>query len=237
MWQQILVGYTASGLVAYVAIMLGTHFNASTTAAAVVQKMRENIDRRLEANDLLEAPIRFRNIKDTSAKCVAHLGVALMVIVMWPVAIGCRVRNWLKDRIKAAQFRRKVITSGVPLLACKEISPEEKIYVVAYASEDSWIWNVSEFYDLVVPAIDLILTSLHGVGDPFFDEENLWEYLALDSDAAKLFCDQKMLSERDRARLMRWANWSKSAEAKGVEEFFQQKWNEQNRAALGTGRL
>jgi hypothetical protein len=62
------------------------------------------------------------------------------------------------------------------------------------------------------------------------DNEPAAHFAFTDVEAAKC-CDENKLPQRARDRLTRWRQWSQSAEAKAAEEFFRQKWYQQNKAA------
>jgi len=232
-WQQMLVWYAASGVAAFVAIMLFIHYVEAESAAGVVQKMRENIGR--WAEDIEQKnPSRLRWLKNASGKWVAQLGVALLVILIWPVTIAWKAWIWIslyrETEAKRREVRDGVRKHGVPLLEASELTQEERIYILRHGAEGQWLWQVPEFADLALPAGDLILMLLIGAGEGIVVDQPYDLLTFSDAEVAK-FCEVNKLSLRAKERLARWRNWHASAEAKAIVEFFQQKSAEKNKAA------
>jgi hypothetical protein len=174
-------------------------------------------------------PSRLRWLKNQSAKWLAHLAVALLIVAVWPLAIAWKGRIWVlltKERDShKAKFQNIAASVGVPFVESGEVTAVEQIYILDKIS-DAWTLDAPGFLDLVIEATDLLLLSRPN--DVLYVAE---EFLPLDGDELKSYCRKQEMSEQDEARVIRWASWSKSGEARMLEGFFRQKWFEQNKAA------
>ena len=194
-WRQALIGYAACGSVAYVGIMLMIRFVEPNLPGGVWQGMGDKLARLQEEIEQRKNPGRLRKLKNASAKWVAQLGVALLVILTWPVAIGWKTWIWIslyRERVATLRKLQNIATSvGVPFVEGGEVTPVEQIYILDKIT-DAWKIDAPGFLDLVIAATDIVIMSKpHEV---FFVAE---EFLSFRGDELKSYCREHNLPEPD----------------------------------------
>ena len=233
-WQQAVIWYIVLGIAAYVVGMLGIHYFESITPAGVFRQWGEGLARWAEEVEQQKNPSRLRWLKNASAKWTAHLLVAVLIVAVWPVAMVWKGRNWFlqykETETQRRELRNNVAKLGVPFVDSDEITLEEKIYVLYFGSEGKWLWDVPEFADLMIGAQDFVLMMLMGAKEGGIADK-AFEVMRYSEDELEVLYREDNTGTAGRTRVAKWRQWSKSTEAKAVEDFFREMWAQQNKAA------
>jgi len=224
-WQQMLIAYAASGIAAYVTIMLVIRFYESKTPAAVFREWGAGLERWAEEVEQKKNPSRLRKIKNASVKWVAHLWVAVLIVAVWPVAlvIKARVWHWLRAQTGVHLRNIEYIAKDIGLSFAKDegVSPVEQILILDRSRDGMWMYEAPGFLALVIQANELqVLSNPNSI---FYETQ---EWLLLSPDELNSYCIEHKLSEQDEAQVMRWTRWHKSDEAKALEAFFRRLWQQ-----------